>query len=365
MTAEIAALVPQIPDIPGPPGRMAALLFVTFVLHLLLMNAVVGGTLITLVNLIRKPGEAESGRRYAAPLPKGMALVVNLGIPPLLFIQALRGSYFYSASQLSAFFWLGVPFVVMFAYYGLYIYTSHGEVREGIRRTALATAAVLLLGNAFLFVNNATLIQSPGAWTAYAREAGGTLLNLSDPEIWPRWLHVIISCFAVGGLCFALPAWIKLRNLARSDAPLPKQQVWLDRMQEGYRWYIGATLCQIPVGLWFLFSLPAPQRLLFMGGSAPASGLLIAALTCAGAGLITAARRMIGLTVGLTVGTVVCMAGLRSLLRASLLEPYGPGGTFSGHGGPIWLFLGSALVTGIVVYRLCLLYRKAHSEESV
>ncbi len=361
----LAALIPQIPDIPGPPERMAILLFLAFVLHILMMNAVVGGVLITLVNLFRKPEDAEGGRAFAAVLPKGMALVVNLGVPPLLFVQALLGAYFYSASILTGLYWLAVPFIVMFAYYGLYIYTSPAEIRDGVRKTVLTLAALLLLGNAFLFVNNATLVQSPGAWAAYADKAGGIILNLSDPQIWPRWLHMILSCLAVGGLSFALPAWLKLRNLARADAPLPRQHVWFGRMQSGYRWFIGATLAQVPVGLWFLFSLPAPQRMLFMGGSPLASGLFIAALVLAGAAVWTALRRTIGFTIGLTVGTVVCMAGMRNLLRLSLLEPFGPGGAFKADGGPIWLFLGAALLTGVAVYRLCRIYRKCRMKEAV
>ena len=364
-TAQLAALVPQIPDIPGPPERIAFLLFATFVLHILTMNAVVGGTLITLVNLFRKPAETELGRKYADVLPKAMALVVNLGIPPLLFVQSLLGAYFYSAGALTSLYWLSVPFVVMLAYYGLYIYTSHGDISEGTRRAVLACSALLLLGNAFMFVNNATVLQDPQTWTAYAQNAGGALLNLADPQIWPRWLHMILSCFAVGGLCFALPGWLKLRNLARSDTPLPQQHFWFARMQDGYRWYIGATLAQIPVGLWFLFSLPTPQKMLFVGGSPLASGLFLAALAAAGASIVTAMRRMIGVTIGLTVATVICMSGMRSLLRMSYLEPYGPGGVFKADGGPLWFFLIATLFTGLVIYRLCRVYYKSRIKEVV
>ena len=55
MTPEISALIPQAPNIPGPPELMATLLFLTFVLHILMVNAVLGTVLITLFNLFRDP----------------------------------------------------------------------------------------------------------------------------------------------------------------------------------------------------------------------------------------------------------------------------------------------------------------------
>jgi hypothetical protein len=365
MTPEISALIPQAPNIPGPPELMATLLFLTFVLHILMVNAVLGTVLITLFNLFRDPQELEIGRKPATVLPKGMALLVNLAIPPLLFIQALLGSYFYSASMLTALFWLAVPFIAMLAYYGLYIYVSPMEIGVGTRRFVLSLVALLLLFNSFLLVNNVLITQSPHLWTAYAQKAGGILINWGDPQIWPRWLHIVLSCLAVGGLSIALPAWLKLRNLARSDAPLPKQQIWLRRMQNGYYWFIGATLAQIPVGHWFLYSLPPHQLAIFRGADILGTGLLVTSFVLTGAALLAAVRRMIGFTVGLTVATVLCMVAMRTMLRVSFLEPYGPGGTFGPAGGPIWLFLGAALVTGVVVYRMCRAYRNAQAKEAV
>ncbi len=365
MTPEISALIPQVPNIPGPPELMAVLLFLTFVLHILMVNAVVGAIWIMSINVFRSPEELQTGRKLAGILPKGMAFVVNLAIPPLLFIQALLGAYFYTASTLAALFWIAVPFNAMLAYYGLYIYISPMEIGPRMRKFVLALVSLLLLCHSFLLVNNVLLTQSPHLWLVYADEAGGTLINWADPQIWPRWLHIVLSCLAVGGLSIALPSWLKLRNLARADAPLPKQQTWFRRMQNGYYWFIGATLAQIPIGHWFLYSLPPHQLALFRGESVLGTGLLVVSFVLTGAALLAAVRRMIGYAIGLTVATVVCMAGMRTMLRVSFLEPYGPGGTFGPAGGPLWLFLGAAVVTGVVVYRMCRAYRNAQAKEAV
>ena len=47
-------------------------------------------------------------------------MTVNLGIPPLLFLQTLFGQFLYSSSILMAVFWLSVVPVLIVAYYAAY-----------------------------------------------------------------------------------------------------------------------------------------------------------------------------------------------------------------------------------------------------
>lgn len=358
-SSDPAALVPVLDGLPGPWGLLAVLLYCSFVLHLLLVNAVVGVTAITLADRLRAgPGSPRrlDMRGQSVLLPKGVALLVNFAIPPFLFLQGLYGQFIYSSSVLCAVWWLSLMAVVMLAYYGLYINMAQGGISGGARTAALAFSLVLLLWAAFLLVNNNTLLQSPERWAVYGQNAHGLFLNTGDPQLIPRYLHVVLSCLAVGGLCLALPAHYRKGRLG-GNAPASEREYLRERTAGGLSCFFYATLAQLPVGGWFFLSLPAEQRKLFMGGDALAASLFFASLFLIGFALL-AARRGRPLAAALpALATVFLMAGMRSVLRASLLEPYHQPDMRTLEFGPVLLFLGALAVSSFIVVRLIAAYR--------
>jgi hypothetical protein len=128
-------LVPSPDTIPVPWGYFQFLLMLTFALHLLLMNALVGSTGIALYSHLRG-GEVHG--RLASGLSKVLpilaAFTVNFGVAPLLFVQVLYGHLFYASSILMAVFWLAVIPLLIAAYYAAYLY--------GFRFGALGAAAI-------------------------------------------------------------------------------------------------------------------------------------------------------------------------------------------------------------------------------
>ena len=353
-------LIPVLDGIPGPWRLLAVLLYVTFVLHLLLVNAVVGVSAITLAGKLRTglcPLRRAELRDQSVLLPKGVALVVNFAIPPFLFIQALYGQVIYPGSVMGALWWLSVMAVVMLAYYGLYINMTHSGISERIRVTSLAIALLLLLWNTFLLVNNSTVLQSPARWAAYGQSAHGLLLNSGDPQLLPRYLHVLLSCLAVGGLCLSASAWFRLRRSEKKCAA-PEREYLLEKEKNGLSCFFYATLAQLPVGGWFFMSLPPEQRKLFMSGDPTATILFIASLFLTGHALLAAKR---GSTLGTVIATlciIFFMAGMRSLLRADLLESYFTPSVRAAEAGPILLFLGSLAVAAVFMVFLVKVYRR-------
>ena len=86
--------------IPGPAWLFHLLWVATFVLHLLFVNALLGGTL-----LAAAASFAGKRLRSAAVLFVEMnswtiSLAITFGIAPLLFLQVLQGRFFYSATIL-------------------------------------------------------------------------------------------------------------------------------------------------------------------------------------------------------------------------------------------------------------------------
>ncbi|MDQ7831140.1 MAG: hypothetical protein RDU30_05375 [Desulfovibrionaceae bacterium] len=304
-----ASLAPPLVTIPAPWGIFEALLLVTFTAHLLFMNVVLGGAVIAFFS---------NGRRHSPTyglsktLPTTLALTVNLGVPPLLFLSVLFGGYLYVASVLSAIYWLAVAAIAMAAYYLLYIF-NYG-MKKGVSRTpALALAAVLLLCVSFIMSNIMGLLQRPEAWTAYFDTPGGVILNLADPTFFPRWLHFVTASLAVGGLFIAL---VNAKAAARHEAAAKS------KMALGLSWFNRATMVQIALGLWFLLALPTDVMLLFMGKSGLHTTVFLAGLTAVAAALAFGLRGQPMRAALSVVATVGLMVGMRDLVRTAYLAPY-------------------------------------------
>ena len=60
--------------------------------------------------------------RLLRQMPVIVAVGVNLGVVPLLFVQLAYHRVFYPATILMAWFWLGIIVLLIPAYYGVYAY---------------------------------------------------------------------------------------------------------------------------------------------------------------------------------------------------------------------------------------------------
>lgn len=376
-----AALVPTPDPIPGPWGWFQALLLLTFVVHLLFMNVVLGTSVITLFRSWRTPFSPNDQvnvdiRETAAWVPRAMALAVNFGVPPLLFLQVLYGQFIYPSSILMAVWWLGIVGFVMMAYYGFYLY-GLGHAVLGPRRTLVAGISVaLLLVNAFVLTNNATLMLDPARWTGYAASPGGTLLNWGEPSLVPRYLHMVAGAVAVGGLFVAGRAQL-LQNAGGPVASGPQgPQDWELRITEGLAWFTHATYAQFVLGTWFLFSLPGHLTKLFMGGHGLATGAFALGLAGTALALFAARRRRVWLAAGATTGVIFLMAAMRAVLRDAWLAPHLNGSMaraaaapihppqlpMTGQDGAAALFVASLVAGAAAVWWLVVIARRSGKE---
>lgn len=85
-----------------PDGILRLLLLFTFFMHLVLVDILLGSTLLAIVE---RKNFVEDGQ--GAYLPKILALTVNFGIAPFLFLQIVYGNFLYSGVVLMAVWWLG------------------------------------------------------------------------------------------------------------------------------------------------------------------------------------------------------------------------------------------------------------------
>ncbi len=345
-----ASLVPEAMAIPLAPLFLQILLLLTFVAHMLLMNVMLGGTIIALVGELRGKRAPlalrKTPKELAGVLTVAVALAVNLGVAPLLFLQVIYGQFLYTSSVLIAWWWIGLTVVVILAYYGLYIYKFKYEALKGLKALLLALCVFLLLGTGFILTTNMTLMLRPEQWMAYFDRADGWLLNLTEPTLFPRYLHMVIGAMAVGGLFLALMAsWRERRGTLAPDGAAA-------RIRSGMRWFTHATLAQLVMGSVFLITLPRPIMLTFMGSNMTNTLVFVAALASVVLLLILGFRRQVWATAWTLVAVMTLMALMRAMVRTEYLAPYLDVSSLPVHPqyGPLALFLVSLIIGLALIY---------------
>jgi hypothetical protein len=342
---DISGLIP-IPDpIQVPWGWFYFFLTLTFIIHLVFMNIMLGSGIIALVNSIKDAQKTPPlAKDISLKLPYAIALTINFGVAPFLFLQVLYGHFIYVSSVLMAIYWLSVVGLLILLYYSAYIYDFKFDVLKGAKIFFIAITVILALIIAFLFTNNMTLMLVPARWATYFHNPSGTILNLTEPTLWPRYLHFVTASIAVGGLFVAF-IWSR-----KKDHPQAKQN-----MNQGLQWFTYATIAQILIGFWFLLSLPQHIMLKFMGGSTLYTGIFFLALGSAILTLTFGFKRKILPAIVSTLLTITLMVLIRSFVRTSYLKPY-----FSMDAlevtlqySPLIVFLiALSLGLGIIVYML-------------
>jgi hypothetical protein len=309
-----AYLIPSPDPIPVPWGWFQFFLILTFVLHLFFMNTMLGTGIIAFVSHLKRPKhELPLTTEISKKLPYTIAFTVNMGVAPLLFMQVIYGHFFYVSSVLMAVYWISIIALLLIAYYSAYIYDFKHEALGSAGALFIGVTVLILLFTGFLFTNNLTLMLHPEAWKEYFQKPGGTILNLSDPTLIPRYLHFVTASIAVGGLFIAL--------LARFNT-LKGIEEKSDQKDTGMRWFCYATLVQIIIGLWFLISLPSNIMILFMGGSPFHSFVFVAGIAGVMCSLVFGFKKLLLPTAVSVIGTVIFMAIMRDLVRKAYLEPY-------------------------------------------
>jgi hypothetical protein len=306
-----SGLIPVADSIPTHWGWFYFFLILTFILHLLLMNIMLGTGIISLARHMKKGSKpCPVCKDISLKLPYKIAFAINFGVAPLLFLQVLYGQFIYVSSILMGVYWLSVVGILMIMYYSAYIYDFKYDQWPNLRLYFLILMVGLALIIAFLFSNNMTLMLNPEKWTGYFDNRSGTMLNLSDPTLIPRYLHFVTASIAVGGLFMAI-TWKFKQD--------PRAAMYID---QGMNWFIYATIVQIGVGLWFLMSLPREIMFLLMGDSALHTGVFLLALLGVTLVLVFGIKKMVWpATAGLVI-TVTFMVLMRDLVRNAYLAQY-------------------------------------------
>ncbi len=312
--------------LPGPVWLFTALLLVVFTLHLAAMNSALGGGIWVLWNYLRgrRSGHPYSRRlasELAAMLPTFFAFTVTLGVAALLFVQVLFGNFLYTSSILIGVLWLAVIPLVMLAYYGFYYFSYTAVKGKGSGGCVLAVSVCVLLGIAFIFVNNMTLMLSPERWLGmYRAHPNGWNLNLGDHSVVPRYLHMVNGAMVVFS---AILAHLGMRKM-KVDAGYGR---WL--VQRAAVVFAVCTGLQFLFGMWLLLAIPREIAMDLLREPLAGSVFGLALMSVIAAMLLILLGSLsekpgplVYAGFAMSLLTLFLMVCLRYLLRLAYLKPY-------------------------------------------
>jgi len=270
---------PSAAGLPAPFWFIEFFKVLGFALHAVPMNLWFAGLPIAL--WLHWRGGPE-GRRWAGrflrQMPVIIAVGVNLGIVPLLFIQLAYYQVFYPATILMAWSWLAIVAALIPAYYGVYAYAwglrDASRAMPSWRVVAGWSAASLFILIGFLFANGLSLMEHVDRWpelwknSSVAGAALGTAVNHADPTLWARWLMMFGLALGTTAAWIVLDAaWLGARPPSAVQKNLPPSAVsnqvtglgaaelWdCRRWAFGFAWklYTVGMIWASAAGLWYV-----------------------------------------------------------------------------------------------------------------
>lgn len=276
MLLQINTPVPKdIPlNLPLPEWLLVTLLIVSFLLHIVFIQLMLGGSIVALWAQIKglKNKEYDTfAHEIAKTITVNKSMAVVLGIAPLLSINTLYTIYFYSANALTGFAWILIIPLVTVAFLLTYLHKYTWKVLEKnktIHISILAVAVLIFLFIPLIFLTNVNLMMFPEKWGTVQ----GFLSALMLPNVFPRYFEFLGACIAVTGIFIV---WYNGRksypvvNIYETLRPVNLKRI-------GYRITILGLGLQLFFGIIVLFTLPSKGISYEVIGVMIAAGSLLA-----------------------------------------------------------------------------------------
>lgn len=245
-------------EFPFPKWILVFFIIVTFLLHILFVTLMLGGSIVAFWSerrfIIRGEQKYQIlAREIANTVTVNKSLAIVLGVGPLLTINVLYTLFFYSSNALTGYLWISIVILVSTAFLLLYYhkYTWEKYKDKKLFHISLSGAAVLLmLFIPFIFLTNINLMLFPEKWGIIK----GFFSAMFLANVIPRYLHFLVASLAITGLFLF---WYMGRK------QYPFESIFgagtFSRLQILRRWYglaLFPTLAQLGFGPLNLLTLP-------------------------------------------------------------------------------------------------------------
>lgn len=241
--------------LPLPEWLLVVILVVSFLVHLLFVNLMVGGSILTLWSQIKGLKNKEYdvlAHEIASTITVNKSLAVVMGIAPLLSINVLYTVYFYSANALTGLMWLAVIPLVTVAFLLTYLHKYTWKLLENNRAihiSILVVAVAIFMFIPLIFLTNINLMMFPEKWGLVK----GFVSALTLPNVFPRYLHFIFASLSITGLFLH---WY----MGRKNYPFETIFSGFTRYElkkKGYSLALVASVIQFLIGPLVLLTLPS------------------------------------------------------------------------------------------------------------
>lgn len=257
--------------LPAPEGFLAVLLVVSFLVHIVFVHMMLGGSIFSLlcqIKGLKNPDYEKLAYKIMQFITVNKSLAVVMGVAPLLIINTLYAPQFYASSALIGDVWMAVIPLVSIAFLLAYAhkfwwhrFVDLPELHIGI--AALETLLFLFIP--LIFMTNVNLMLFPELWP----QVKGFFSAMFLPNVLQRYLHFVSAAVLFSALFFV---WWLGRKSFQNEVRFTDSRIH-EMRRFFYTIAFGVTLFQILTGLIVLVSLPAQGMswcivlLLLLGGS--------------------------------------------------------------------------------------------------
>ncbi|WP_022854698.1 hypothetical protein [Thermodesulfobacterium thermophilum] len=292
--------------LPFYPSILNFLEHTFFLVHILLVNLILGWALFFAYQQFKKNFLPEIALLFLKKKPILFALAINMAIPALLFLQVVYGPLFFTSSIILANHWMLIIPSVILVYYLSYLISKKISLQKFFKPFIFIQVFILLY-IAFILVNNLTLMENPEKWNVYFTNRKGTYLPLDIPYLYFKYLHFLVGSLAVSGLSLGILGHYKKDKMC---------------LIKGLNLFFSLTLLQIVVGIAFLLSLPSEIRGLFLGNAPKVAFFFYLSIVFALTSLYFSKKHHLKLTTSFFILTLIFMVVNRFNLRTLQLSSY-------------------------------------------
>jgi hypothetical protein len=240
--------------VPFYPLVFQILLVLTFALHIIFVDLVIGGSFMAVYSYFR-PGKYYKAlsKSFAKATTINLSLTIVLGVAPLLFMQVIYDPFWYTSNVLSASWMIGILFVLMSAFSFAYVF--YLKANKGKQHIAIWGILSFLLVILAAVIMHAVSYQAllPEKWLSWYMN--NNKVNLYGAQLHafqlPRFLHFIVASFALTGIFMMLYSWYFWKREDMDNDYI----AWVGKA--GAKMALIFTVLQMAVGIWWLLSLPA------------------------------------------------------------------------------------------------------------
>ncbi len=193
--------------VPFYPVVFQILMVLTFAIHIIFVNLVVGGTAVAIWGRLKGSDYSlRISRAFARTNTIATSLAIVVGVAPLLFVQVIYDPFWYTAGNISA--WWTLLFLVGIAAAFTFAYLFYLPEKGGSLFWAIASLVSLLFVAAVIHMLVMEQLH-PEMWKRWIVQ--GSRVNLSGWGFHAfnivRFLHFLIPSLAVAGIYMMLYGW--------------------------------------------------------------------------------------------------------------------------------------------------------------